>query len=160
MEVDVAGQEIHGLEHIMTEWQDEISKQEAALCSATMLAEARHPRNLEAMPEPDGHAALHGACGDKIEISIRVAEQRIQQATFTTTGCKPTVACGSMLTTMAQGKTLDEAAAIRAVDMDTALGGLPPEHVHCASLAVNTLRLAILTYQGPGERANVEFEAG
>jgi nitrogen fixation NifU-like protein len=55
-----------------------------------------------------------------------------------------------MLTAMVQGKTLEEAAAIRAADLVAALDGLPEEHVHCASLAVNTMRLAILGQQEPG----------
>lgn len=152
----MTGQEAAGPERIMAELQDEISKQEAALCSPRMLAEARHPRNRGAMLEPDGHAGLHGACGDKIEIFLRVAGRRIQQATFMTEGCKPTVACGSMLTAMAQGKTLEQASAIRASDLDAALGGLPQDHVHCASLAVNTLRMAILSVQKQDEPAEIE----
>jgi len=48
-----------------------------------------------------------------------------------------------MLTRMAQGKSLAEAAAIEAAEVIIAFDGLPPEHIHCATLAVNTLREAI-----------------
>jgi nitrogen fixation protein NifU and related proteins len=139
----------------MAELQNEIAAQEAAICSARVLAEAQHPRNLGAMLDPDGHAFLFGACGDMIEIFFRLEGPRIKVATFMTDGCGPTVACGSMLTTMVQGKTLDQAAAIRAADLVAALDGLPQDHVHCASLAVNALRLAILSYQGQGKPAEV-----
>jgi nitrogen fixation NifU-like protein len=151
----VAGQEITGFERIMAELQSEIAKQEEALYSARVLELARQPRNLGAMLEPDGYALLFGACGDSMEMFVRLDGPRIQMATFMTDGCGPTVACGSMLATMARGKTLEQAAAIRAADLVAALDGLPQEHVHCASLAVNTLRLAILSYQGQGEPAEV-----
>jgi nitrogen fixation NifU-like protein len=60
-----------------------------------------------------------------------------------TDGCGPTVACGSMLTRMVQGRNPAEAAAIEAAELILALDGLPPEHIHCATLAVNTLHQAI-----------------
>jgi nitrogen fixation NifU-like protein len=135
--------------------QEAILESEQALFSAKVLELARQPRNLGAMLEPDGYALLFGACGDSMEMFVRLDGSRILMATFMTDGCGPTVACGSMLTTMARGKTPDEAAAIRAVDLVAALDGLPQEHVHCASLAVNTLRLAILSYQGQNEPPEV-----
>ena len=60
-----------------------------------------------------------------------------------TDGCGPTVACGSMLIKMVEGKSLAEAAAIEAAELIVSLDGLPPEHIHCATLAVNTLHQAI-----------------
>jgi nitrogen fixation NifU-like protein len=135
--------------------QEAILESEQAMFSAKVLAAARQPQNMGAMLEPDGHALLFGACGDSMEMFVRLDGPRIQMATFMTDGCGPTVACGSMLTTMARGKAPDEAAAIRAVDLVAALDGLPQEHVHCASLAVNTLRLAILSCQGQGEPPEV-----
>jgi nitrogen fixation NifU-like protein len=78
-----------------------------------------------------------------MEVFVRVDGVRIEKATFMTDGCGPTVACGSMVTQMAAGRTLDEAAALEAADVIIALDGLPPEHIHCATLAVNALRQAI-----------------
>jgi len=155
MEEDVAGQQTPDLDRLIAELLDEIARQEAARYSAKVLEEARHPRNVGAMLEPDGHAALNGACGDRMEVFLRLDGPHIGRATFLTDGCGPTVACGSMLTRMVLGKTLEEAAAIRATDLVAALDGLPEEHVHCASLAVNTLRLAILSRQEPDEPAGV-----
>ena len=152
----MAGQQEPGVDRILAALMEELAKQEAALYSATVLAEARQPKNVGAMLEPDGHALLHGACGDRMEIFLRLDGQRIQMATFMTDGCGPTLACGSKLTTMVQGKTTEEAAAIRAVDLVAALDGLPQEHVHCASLAVNTLRLAILSHEGQDEPVRLE----
>jgi nitrogen fixation NifU-like protein len=51
-----------------------------------------------------------------------------------------------MLTQMVEGKALEEAAALDGGDVILALDGLPPEHVHCATLAANTLGQAISAY--------------
>jgi len=49
-----------------------------------------------------------------------------------------------------------EAMSIQPEDVSTALGGLPPDHLHCARLAVTTLRLALRDYlkhqQSPWKR--------
>jgi nitrogen fixation NifU-like protein len=126
--------------------QEAILEYERATFSDTVLQEARHPRNLGAMLEPDGYAFVHGSCGDSMEIFLRVRDLRIEVAAFLTDGCGPTVACGSMLTKMAWGKSLAGAEAIEAADLIAALDGLPPAHIHCATLAVQTLQEAMADY--------------
>jgi len=147
----VARGEVAGFDRMVTGLQRQITEQEEALYSARVLEEARHPRNLGAMLEPDGHAVVRGPCGDTMEIFLRLSGSRIEMAAFMTDGCGPTVACGSMLTTMVGGMTLDQAAAIDAGDLIIALDGLPAEHVHCATMAVNTLREAIAHHRKKGE---------
>ena len=127
-----------------------LSEQEEALYSVKVLEEARHPNNLGAMLEPDGHAVVLGPCGDTMEVFLRLDGSRIEVAAFMTDGCGPTVACGSMLTGMAQGMTLDQAAAIEPADVMIALDGLPAENVHCATLAVTTLCEAIANHHSRG----------
>jgi nitrogen fixation NifU-like protein len=130
--------------------QAEILKREQELFSAKVLAEARDPKNLGAILDADGHALVTGPCGDTMEMFLRVDGTRIERATFLTDGCGPTVACGSMLTRMARGKRLEEAAAIEATEVIAALDGLPEEHEHCATLAVNTLHEAIASCRREG----------
>jgi nitrogen fixation NifU-like protein len=120
-----------------------IQEQQEAMFSATVLQEARQPRNMGLMLNPDGFSLLTGTCGDTMEFFLRIRDSRIDTVTFMTDGCGPTVACGSRLTRMAKGQDLEEAAAIEAEDLIHALDGLPPEHTHCATLAVETLRDAI-----------------
>ena len=123
--------------------QQAILEREQELFSAVVLQEARQPQNMRVMLDADGHALLLGSCGDTMEMFVQVRDSRIKAAAFMTDGCGLTVACGSMLTGMAQGKTLEEAAVIEAADLILALDGLPPEHVHCATLAVHTLHQAL-----------------
>jgi nitrogen fixation NifU-like protein len=95
------------------------------------------------MDDPDGYGLVFGSCGDSMEVFLRLRGERIERVASMTDGCGPTVACGSMLTRMAQGKSLAEAAAIEAADVIIALDGSPAEQVHWATLAADTLHQAI-----------------
>lgn len=123
--------------------QEAILEREQATFSAKVLAEARQPQNMDVMDGMDGYGLVFGSCGDTMEFFVRLNGERIEKATFMTDGCGPTVACGSTLTQMVQGKSLAQAAAIEGADVIIALDGLPPEHVHCATLAVNALQQAL-----------------
>ena len=131
------------LDRWVTALQAALLEREQALFSAKVLAEARHPQNMGVIDDPHGYGLVFGPCGDTMEIFLRLNGERIENAFFMTDGCGPTVACGSMVTRMAQGKSLAEAAAVEAAEVIIALDGLPAEHVHCATLAVNTLHQAL-----------------
>ena len=138
-------------ERMVAELQRLIDEEEQALYSAKVLAEARNPKNLGRMEKPDGHAIIKGWCGDTMEVYLRLNGTRIETATFMTDGCGPSVACGSMLTKMLQGMTLDEASKVKAEDLISALDGLPEESAHCAELAVDTLQEAMSGHQREGK---------
>ncbi|MBM4464136.1 MAG: iron-sulfur cluster assembly scaffold protein [Chloroflexi bacterium] len=133
-------------ERMVTELQRQIIEQARALYSAKVIEEFYNPKNLGRMSAPDARGSVHGWCGDTMEIYLRLNEDRIKEATFMTDGCGPTVACGSMLTTMVTEISLEEASEIKPEDLIAALDGLPEESLHCAELAVSTLREAIANW--------------
>ena len=139
-------QETTDFDRMVVELQREIIEQARALYSAKVIEEFYNPRNLGRMSVPDARGIVHGWCGDTMEVYLRLNGARIEEATFMTDGCGPTVACGSVLTTMARGMSLEEAGEITPEDLLAALGGLPEESVHCAELAVSTLREAIANW--------------
>jgi len=141
-------------DRVVAELQREIEEKERALYSTKVLEQARNPENLGRMEAPDAHAIITGWCGDTMEIYLRLNGNTIQEATFLTDGCGPSVACGSMLTTMVQGMALNSANRIDPADLILALDGLPEESAHCAELAVNTLRQAIDHGQRKGQTDN------
>ena len=106
------------------------------------LDHAQNPRNWGALPQSHGHARITGPCGDTMEFWLVVADGRIARVTFDTDGCGSSLACGSMATELAAGRTPEDASRINAKAIIDALGGLPPEVQHCALLASNTLRAA------------------
>jgi len=134
-------------DRFVEELEQEIIEQARVTYSAKVIEEFYNPRNLGRMPEPDAHGLVHGWCGDTMEVYLRLDGERIKEATFMTDGCGPTVACGSMLTTMVQGMSLEQASKVRPEDLLEALDGLPEESVHCAELAVSTLQNAIFNWR-------------
>jgi nitrogen fixation NifU-like protein len=146
---------LDGLDRLVAELQREIDEKAAEIYSARVLEQARQPTNLGRMADADAHAALTGWCGDTMEIFVRLNGSVIQEATFLTDGCGPSVACGNMITTMAHGLPMVEAQAISPDDLIRALDGLPDESVHCAELAVQALRQALANVQ-PRDTREVE----
>ena len=135
-------------DRMVEELQQQIIEQARAVYSDKVVEEFYNPRNLGRMPEPDARGIVHGWCGDTMEIYLRLNGERIREIAFMTDGCGPSVACGSMLTAMVQGMSLEEAGEIKPQDLLAALDGLPEESVHCAELAVSTLQEAILNWRG------------
>jgi nitrogen fixation NifU-like protein len=112
----------------------------------------RNPRNVGEVEDPDGVGEVgNPVCGDVMRITIKVAEDRIDDVKFQTLGCGAAIATSSIVTEMAKGMTLEEAASISKDDVVEELGGLPPAKIHCSILATDGLRAAIddyLTSQG------------
>ncbi len=117
-------------------------EQQASEYSPEAADHAAYPRNLGRLPHWNGRARITGFCGDTMEFRLQAREGRVYRCAFTTDGCGPSLASGSMATTLALGRTLEEALAIRQEDILAALGGLPAEAEHCALLAANTLQAA------------------
>ena len=107
-----------------------------------------NPRNVGDFATPDGvgHAG-NPIDGDRITIYIKVSDQRLTGVRFKTFGCGAAIAASSMLTVMANGKTLAAALQITNADVATALGGLPPEKLLCSNIAADALHDAIQNYQ-------------
>ncbi|MBE0568420.1 MAG: iron-sulfur cluster assembly scaffold protein [Deltaproteobacteria bacterium] len=104
------------------------------------------PRNFGSLDDFQGHARVTGPCGDTIEIWLAVEGGIVSGISFVTTGCGPSMASGSMATTLAKGRSVEDAAALRQKDVLDALQGLPAESEHCALLAVNTIKAACDDY--------------
>ncbi len=114
--------------------------------SSVLIDHARNPRNMDDVPAHNGFAVNDGYCGDMMTMWLMVEDGVVSNAVFNTDGCGPSIACGSMTTEMAKGKTIEQAHDITPDKVMAALGGLPADHEHCASLAVGTLQLALEDY--------------
>ncbi|MGO9612872.1 MAG: Fe-S cluster assembly scaffold protein NifU [Dissulfurispiraceae bacterium] len=107
-----------------------------------------NPRNVGEMPDADG-TGMEGnpTCGDAMQIFIKVENERIVDAKFRTFGCGAAIAVSSMITEMVKGKTLEEALRLSKEAVADALGGLPPQKMHCSNLGADALRKAIEDYR-------------
>lgn len=114
---------------------------------------SRNPLNFGEMENPD--ATYHDSnplCGDSIDIDMRLEGGRVSDIKFHGKGCAICMACSSVLTEMAKGKTLDEA---RAISKDDVLGELGLEHlqavrIKCALLSLKVLKYALYTHLAKG----------
>lgn len=110
----------------------------------TILDHFSNPRNAGELSAPAVVTeAANPVCGDILRLWLLVDEGVIREIRFKAKGCVAAIASGSMLTTLAGGKSLDSAAAISAAMIASALGGLPPESGHAAELAAEALTSAL-----------------
>ncbi len=93
------------------------------------------------------------ACGDVMRLQIQVNDSGvIEEARFKTYGCGSAIASSSLVTEWLKGKTLDEAQAIKNIDIATELA-LPPVKVHCSVLAEDAIKAAIEDYRSKKSKA-------
>jgi nitrogen fixation protein NifU and related proteins len=108
--------------------------------SEKVLDHFEHPRNVGELPAADAEVRLeHPVCGDIMTLAVKLADGRIDQVRYRTRGCVASIAAGSCLTEMIQGKSLAEAGALRREQLLEALGGLPNASVHATHLAIDAL---------------------
>ncbi|MGI6662698.1 MAG: Fe-S cluster assembly scaffold protein NifU [Bacillota bacterium] len=107
-----------------------------------------NPRNVGEMENPDGVGQVgNPICGDVMRVQIRVKDNRIEDVKFKTFGCGAAIATSSMVTELVKGLTLDEAMEVSNKTVAEALGGLPPQKMHCSNLAADALHEAIKDYR-------------
>jgi nitrogen fixation NifU-like protein len=119
--------------------------------SETLKDHLAHPRNAGALADADADAEqVNPVCGDRLRLTLRARDGRIEAARFLAYGCPPTLACGSALAQILEGLTLEEAARINRAQLAGALGGLPARKGHAAALAVETLHAALRQLSASG----------
>lgn len=116
--------------------------------SEKVMDHFQNPRNMGEVDDPDGVGEVgNPQCGDVMRITIKVEDDKIEDVKFKTLGCGAAIATSSMVTEMAKGKSIDEAAQISKKAVADALGGLPPQKMHCSNLAADGLQKAIEDYR-------------
>src|SRR5215471_16966075 len=94
--------------------------------SPQLLDHFEHPRNAGELAGADARVRVENpACGDILELSANVRDGRIVEIRFKVKGCVPAMACGSLITEMAKGKSLDEASAISREEVAQKIAGVP-----------------------------------
>jgi len=95
--------------------------------SAQVLDHFQNPRNAGEVQNADARVRIENpACGDILELTAKIAAERIVEIRFRAKGCVSAMACSSALTEMVAGRTLAEARA--AIDRGKAFAAvdIPP----------------------------------
>ncbi len=115
--------------------------------SLKFLEMAFRTDHQETIANPDGYGKKTGDCGDTVELFIQANGERLHRITYFVNGCLNTAACANTVILLAEGKTLDQAWEIIPEQVNDFLETLPPDHFHCAELAVGALYLALADMQ-------------
>jgi nitrogen fixation NifU-like protein len=109
-----------------------------------------NPRNVGKLDknDPTVGTGLVGApaCGDVLQLQIKVTEGIITDAKFKTYGCGSAIASSSLVSEWVKGKTLSEAEAIKNTQIAEELA-LPPVKIHCSILAEDAIKAAIQDFK-------------
>ena len=112
--------------------------------SSTFQDHIENPRNAGELPDANAVGdETNPVCGDRLRLSLRVRDGRIEAVGFLAYGCAPTLACGSVLTELLKGKTVAESLRLTRKDVVAGVGSLPSRKQHAAALAIETLRAAL-----------------
>jgi nitrogen fixation NifU-like protein len=112
--------------------------------SPQLLDHFEHPRNAGEVSNPDASAQVENpACGDVLKLTLHVKDGRIVDIRFRAKGCVPAMACGSAVTDLVKGRTVEHARSLRPEDVMEAVGGLPEASSHASHLAIDALGAAL-----------------
>lgn len=134
-----------------------------SLYQQLILEHYRNPRNKAELDEKTVEVHLaNPVCGDEIRLQLRIDDNRVAEAKFIGQGCSISQAAVSMMTTLLQGRSLDEADALakrftemmhgsEAAAKDKSLGDLRalqgvskfPVRIKCALLGFDALQQAL-----------------
>jgi nitrogen fixation NifU-like protein len=108
--------------------------------SPELLDHFQNPRNAGEVEAPEATAQLENpACGDILELTLKLEGRRIADIRFRAKGCVPAMACGSAITELVKGKSVDEARLVSREDLVRKVGALPQASAHASYLAIDTL---------------------
>jgi len=106
-----------------------------------------NPRNVGEIEDADGVGTVgNPACGDIMQMSLKIENNIIVDAKFKTFGCGAAIATSSMATEMIKGKTIEESLKITNENVTKELGGLPKVKRHCSVLAEQALQSSLDDY--------------
>ena len=118
--------------------------------SGQVLDHYENPRNVGKLDknDPAVGTGLVGApaCGDVLQLQIKVEGDVSTDAKFKRYGCGSAIASSSLVTTWLKGRSLDEASAIRNTQIAEELA-LPPVKIHCSILAEDAIKAALADYK-------------
>ena len=115
--------------------------------SEKVMEHFMNPRNVGEIENPDGVGEVgNPVCGDMMAFYIKVDDNHLSDVKFKTFGCGAAIAVSSIVSEMANGKTLEEARKITPALVAEELQGLPKNKYHCSNLGAQALNKAIDDY--------------
>lgn len=115
--------------------------------SEKVMDHFRNPRNVGVLEDANAIGEVGNAtCGDIMKMYLKIEDDIIKDVTFETFGCGSAIATSSMATEMVKGHHISEAMKLSNNAVVEALGGLPPNKIHCSVLAEQAIKAALVDY--------------
>jgi nitrogen fixation NifU-like protein len=112
--------------------------------SQQVLDHFEHPRNAGVIETPDASVRLENpACGDVLQLTLKVADDGLEDIRFRAKGCVASMACASALTELVRGRSITAVRTVSREELLAAVGGLPPASMHATHLAMDALKAAL-----------------
>ena len=116
--------------------------------SDVVIEHFRAPRNVGMMRNADAVGESEdGSCGDLARFYLRIEEGRVREARFQTYGCGPSIAASSLATELVRDQPVAQIEALTPETLERALGGLPEDRRHAATLVVSALKVAAARFR-------------
>ncbi len=131
------------LDEYVERLQQEINQEVIQKYGEKVYERWRNPKFGGRMERFTGHGRVTGNGGDTMEIYLRLDDDIVADASFTTDGCGCSAVCASVACELAIKKDVHVAADVTGEAILEMLGGIPEDDIHCAFLAAETLRAAL-----------------
>ena len=114
-----------------------------------LLDHYRSPRNYGKIESPSADIVEYNpVCGDAIQLTIRIANGKIEDIKFIGRGCSVSQGSASMLTEKVKGMSLADAMKINPGQVIENIGlNLGPSREKCALLSLNALHKSIRKFE-------------
>lgn len=116
------------------------------LYNEELVEHYKHPQHRGTLENPTHTATDHNpSCGDSIGMQLVIENNSIKKVMFTGSGCVISQASADIIAEFIQGKSKDEALAIRTEQLVELLNiELGPTRLKCALLSLQVLHEALL----------------
>jgi len=107
---------------------------------------ASNTERYGALARPDGYGTRTGDCGDRVEFYLSARGGHVRMLTFQVSGCLNTFACANTVSYLVEGRPVSDCWELTPEKVLSFLESLPPNHHHCAELAVGAFYLTLNDY--------------
>lgn len=115
--------------------------------SPELIEHFRNPRNVGELPPPALKVEVSNPiCGDILRLSALLEAGRVSQCAFKVRGCTASIAAGSALTELIEGRDKSALKSLTATDIEHAVGGLSNESKHAAALCLDAVRALLIQF--------------
>ena len=140
------------IEEVMNSRNDELMEKADAieeLYREEIMDHYQNPRNYGTLGNADVvYHDYNPVCGDELTMQLKLENSTVNEAMFTGKGCAISQAAASMLTEEIKGKSVKEAAGMKADEMLKIVKINPgPVRIKCALLALRAVQKGIIQYE-------------